>query len=194
MKVYLKYILALALSFGLSYFLVQHLAYPTLAEYPRLARIMARFTYTKEVLILMTTLLVWLLYIQWELKKIFVIYTYMAATIYVFLLFVVLFTKAEHYHALSLDPFDFLRDMSVKDLREALLNLIYFIPLGVIYGFQAGKKEFVFISLLTLLGVETIQYLFYLGTFGISDIMLNFIGCSIGYFSFIKNKGKFTIV
>ncbi|WEV60776.1 VanZ family protein [Streptococcaceae bacterium ESL0729] len=194
MKNYLKYILALLVSIGLSYLLIQHLAYPTLAEYPRLARIMARFIYTKQVLILMTSLLIWVLYIQWELKKLFVVYIYMAATVYVFLLFVVLFTKAEHYHALSLDPFDFLRNVTVKDLREALLNLIYFIPLGIIYGFHARPKEFVFISLLTLLGVETIQYLFYLGTFGLSDILLNFMGCSIGYLIFVKNKNKFTII
>lgn len=55
-----------------------------------------------------------------------------------------------------------------------MLNIIYFIPLGGLYCINTDSKQFVIVSLVTLLGIETIQFIFYLGTFAISDIILNF--------------------
>ncbi|WP_414653953.1 VanZ family protein [Floricoccus tropicus] len=187
----IKYLISLILSFVTSYVVVGYLAYPTLLSYPRLERTMGRFPYTKETLILFLAMGLFLAYIQWDLRKISIVYIYLACTVYLFLLFVVLFTKAESYHALSLDLFDFLK-LNEKDIREALLNVLYFIPLGIIYGFRASRLEFVFISLLTILGIETIQYVFYLGTFGLSDIMLNFIGTTIGYYMCKKSEPHFS--
>ncbi|WP_214280693.1 VanZ family protein [Escherichia coli] len=34
---------------------------------------------------------------------------------------------------------------------------------------------------ITIIGIETIQYVFYIGTFDIWDIFTNFTGCMIGY-------------
>ena len=99
---------------------------------------------------------------------------------YLFLLFVVLFTKAPEYHQVSWALFDFISS-DKKVLMEALLNLGYFIPLGALYAMKASYVEFTIIALLTILGIETIQYVFYIGTFALSDILLNYIGCAIGY-------------
>jgi glycopeptide antibiotics resistance protein len=80
-----------------------------------------------------------------------------------------------------------------KTMLEALLNVLYFIPLGGLYGLKANWWEFGIIALLTILGIETIQYVFYIGTFALSDIILNFIGCSIGY-SVCLGLKKYTVI
>ena len=69
-----------------------------------------------------------------------------------------------------------------RTIQEAVLNIIYFIPLGGLYCINTDFKQFVIVSLVTLLVIETIQFIFYLGTFAISDIILNFLGCLIGYY------------
>lgn len=160
--------------------LIHYLALPTLMNYPRLARMIDRFTYTEETLTLFLFFSIWLFLIQWQYGKFSTIYIYLVYTVYLFLLFVVLFAKAERYRSYSFDPFDFLI-WNRRILIEAFLNVVYFIPLGGLYGLKAKLWEFLILSLLTILGVETIQYVFYVGTFAVSDILLNFIGCVVGY-------------
>ncbi|MCF1615240.1 VanZ family protein [Tetragenococcus koreensis] len=176
----IRCILALIISTVLGIGVIQYLAYPTLLQYDRFANVMNRFGYTKETLILFVVLSCWLLYLQIEFRRFSIIYLYLFYSVYLFLLFVVLFAKAPEYHTFNGDLFDFL----VWDrgtLIEALLNLVYFIPLGGLYGLRANWLEFGLISLLTITGIETIQYVFYIGTFSVSDILLNFLGCLVGY-------------
>ncbi|MDW3710251.1 VanZ family protein [Enterococcus faecium] len=86
-----------------------------------------------------------------------------------------IFTKAHRYQAISWDFLDFTRN-GPRGWTEAVLNVVYFIPLGSLYGLRAKPAEFIFLSLVTITGVETIQYVFYVGTFALSDILLNFFG------------------
>lgn len=181
------------LSFLFSIVLVSWIAIPTLDQYSRFHHMIARFQYTESVLILFVWLAIWLFVLQWQIGKISTIYLYLFYSVYLFLLFTVLFTKAKNYHSLSLDPFDIFV-WNKKIIMEAILNVIYFIPLGAVYAMKANKMEFVIISLLTILGIETIQYVFYLGTFAVSDIYLNFIGCIIGYSAFKILSKQFRVV
>ena len=180
MKEFIKYLFVLVLSIIIGIVVVQEIAYPTLLQYDRLARVMNRFTYTKATLTTFVTLSSWLLYFQIHRRKLSMIYLYLFYSVYLFLLFVVLFTKAPEYHQVSWAVFDFI-SADKKTIMEALLNVGYFIPLGALYAVKANYVEFVVIALLTILGIETIQYAFYIGTFALSDILLNFIGCWIGY-------------
>lgn len=180
MRTLMKYIITFVASCVSSYGIIHWVAFPTLMHYPKLVRAMNRFEYTELTLISFLSLSVWLFYIQFSRKKISIVYLYLVYSVYLFLLFVVLFAKASHYRALVLDPFDFF----VKDRRvilEAILNVLYFIPLGGLYGLKERFNEFLFTSLLTILGIETLQYVFYVGTFAVSDILLNWLGCIIGY-------------
>lgn len=174
--------------------LIHELALPTLVNYPRLNHMIKRFAYTEQVLTFFLFLSIWLFLIQWQLEKFSVIYLYLVYAIYLFLLFVVLFAKAKRYHAYFFDPFDFLI-WEKRVIVEAILNVLYLIPLGGLYGLKAKNWEFVVIALTTILGIETLQYVFYVGTFAISDILLNFIGCTIGYIfaRFVLLKTKKTI-
>ncbi|GFK21311.1 VanZ family protein [Tetragenococcus halophilus] len=178
----IRCVIAFIISTILGVGVVQYLVYPTLLQYERFENVMSRFGYTKETLIVFVVLSCWFLYLQIEFRHFSRVYLYLFYSVYLFLLFVVLFTKAPEYHTFNGDLFDFL----VWDrgtLIEAFLNVAYFIPLGGLYGLRANWREFILISLLTITGIETIQYVFYIGTFSVSDILLNFLGCLVGYSS-----------
>lgn len=178
----IRCVIAFIISTILGIGVVQYLVYPTLLQYERFENVMSRFGYTKETLIAFVVLSCWFLYLQIEFRHFSMVYLYLFYSVYLFLLFVVLFTKAPEYHTFNGDLFDFL----VWDrgtLIEAFLNLAYFIPLGGLYGLRVNWLEFILISLLTITGIETIQYVFYIGTFSVSDILLNFLGCLVGYSS-----------
>ena len=175
------YLSSLLVTFILSYATITWLIMPVLTRYQSLARLINHFDYTALTLILLLTLIIWLFGIQYHLKHFSVIYLYLAFSVYLLLLFMVLFTKTTDFQAISLNPFDFIK-ADTRTIQEAVLNIIYFIPLGGLYCINTDFKQFVIVSLVTLLGIETIQFVFYLGTFAISDILLNFLGCLIGYY------------
>src|SRR5699024_6061155 len=95
-----------------------------------------RFPYTKETLIIFLVLTFWLFYLQYLYHHFSVIYFYLVFSVYLFLLFVVLFTKAPKYHTIDWNLFSFLV-ADEKVIMDAIFNTIYFIPLGVLYGFKA---------------------------------------------------------
>jgi len=168
------------ISLMVGYAIIHWVAFPTLIHYPKLAGAMSRYQYTEWTLIGFLSSSLWLFYLQVLYRKISVIYLYLVYSVYLFLLFVVLFAKASHYRAFIADPFDFfVRDRRV--LTEAALNMLFFIPLGGLYAVKARFWEFLVVSLLTIIGIETIQFVFYIGTFAISDILLNWLGCFVGF-------------
>ncbi|MDT2758637.1 VanZ family protein [Enterococcus xiangfangensis] len=185
----MRKIVAGIISFIASYGAVYYLVLPTLETYPRLAGMVQRSDYTDEALWLFIFFSLWLFYWQWEQKKIWNSYLYLFYSGYFLLLFIMLFTKAQTYHSFNLNPFELYLN-NKQQVIELILNTCYFIPLGCLYGMRAKKAETVVIALTTILGIETLQYLFYLGTFDIWDIMTNFAGCMIGYyfFSLIKKR------
>lgn len=96
-----------------------------------------------------------------------------------------LFTKARAYHSFNLNPFEVYLNNG-QQIVELFLNISYFIPLGCLYGIRANKLEAAIIALVTIIGIETIQYVFYIGTFDIIDIISNMLGCMMGYFLYSK--------
>lgn len=82
-----------AFSFFVGFLLINWIAYPVLNSYPHLASAMARFAYTKEFLIGFVTLSMWLFFVQLIYQKFTVIYTYLFYSVYLFLLFIVLFDE-----------------------------------------------------------------------------------------------------
>lgn len=65
-------------------------------------------------------------------------------------------------------------------------NVIIFMPLGFLLPFVLKKNnnlEYVFIiSFFTILLAESMQLIFRVGVFDVDDLILNLIGCLIGYF------------
>lgn len=185
----MKKIIAGIVSFILSYGMVYYLVMPTLQNYPRLARMAQRFEYTDEALWVFIFLSLWLFYWQWEQRRLWNIYLYLFYSCYFLLLFIMLFTKARAYHSFNMNPFELFLN-NEQQVVELLLNIGYFIPLGCLYGLRAKPLEAAVIALITIIGIETIQYVFYIGTFDIWDIITNFTGCIIGYLFSLQNKKR----
>lgn len=168
----------------LSYLLVYLLVVPTLQNYPRLYWMANRSEYTDKLLWLFIFLSLWLFYWQWEQKKFWNIYIFLFYSGYFVILFIMLFTKAQTYHAFNLNPFNISLN-SRRQLAEFVLNICYFVPLGCLYGIYTKLFEAVIIALVTILGIEIIQYIYYLGVFDILDILANVLGCLIGYYLYL---------
>lgn len=68
------------------------------------------------------------------------------------------------------------------------LNILLFIPFGILFPLAYPRRSsfltFTMIALLCILGIELTQRLTYLGIFDIDDIILNLLGCLIGYFGY----------
>lgn len=76
----------------------------------------------------------------------------------------------------------------------SLGNLLAFVPFGILIPMIFGTKyhKFIFIFLISIISLEILQMITYLGSFDIEDIMTNSIGATIGFFSYkIGNKSKF---
>lgn len=71
---------------------------------------------------------------------------------------------------------------------ETLLNVLIFIPLGVYAGLLFRKRsfgrQFLFFFLISL-SLESLQFLFKIGAFDITDLMTNSLGGVIGYLLFL---------
>lgn len=77
-------------------------------------------------------------------------------------------------------------------------NIIPFIPMGFIIPMAFRSLRNVtktMISCLVLIcSIEILQFIFYLGSFDIDDIILNQLSCFIGFVIFITYKRAFNIV
>ena len=107
-------------------------------------------------------------------------------------------SRAAGYWNINLTPFDTLdRYIGIQSNGFAFFNLwgniIPFLPLGFLLP-GAFFKPPTFLKtigscLLTILCIETFQFFTLLGYFDIDDIILNFLGCLIGYLFFAAYRG-----
>lgn len=71
-------------------------------------------------------------------------------------------------------------------LKNLLANIIAFIPWGILFPltYKHLKKfiPFSVVTIIVLLLIESIQFVFMIGYFDVDDILLNFIGACFGYF------------
>lgn len=75
----------------------------------------------------------------------------------------------------------------------SLGNLLAFVPFGILIPmiFDIKYHKFIFIFLISILSLEIIQMVTYLGSFDTEDIIINSIGATIGFFSYkISNNFK----
>lgn len=93
-----------------------------------------------------------------------------------FMMYFLLF-KSIGIQGIELNPISFITDMFYGDIFIVLFNIIMFIPLG--FALNLTKKNMIFI-LFCLFLVETIQFIFHLGFFDLSDIVTNFIDYLLG--------------
>ena len=97
--------------------------------------------------------------------------------IYFLALFYLLFLKNIGTQGLSLNPLSFARELYWGSHFVAIMNLLKFIPLGLLFSSRLSN---LLLCLLTLFSVESIQYFGHLGVFDLGDITLNMLGILVG--------------
>lgn len=110
-------------------------------------------------------------------RRIYKYIVYILYTGYFLSLVYFLFFKTIGVQGVSLNPLSFVQEIRYGDDWVALMNILYFIPLG----WLCSKKLHLCTTLIALMSVECIQYIFHLGIFDLGDIVANMIGVSIGY-------------
>ena len=97
--------------------------------------------------------------------------------IYFLALFYLLFLKNVGTQGLSLNPLSFARELYWGSHFVPTMNLLMFIPLGLLFSSRLSN---LLLCLLTLFTVESIQYFGHLGVFDLGDIALNMLGILVG--------------
>ena len=86
-------------------------------------------------------------------------------------------------------PLWFPKSLSADSLRLwifSLGNLLAFVPFGVLVPMMVniGYYKFIGIFLISILSLEILQMITYLGSFDVEDIIINSMGATIGFFSY----------
>lgn len=98
-------------------------------------------------------------------------------------------TQLSRYRRVLLVPFVRPDSMSFGfEVSEMLLNLLAFLPLGywlAMLGFPKKAWARVFTAFCVSLAFEVLQYVFYLGTSDVTDLICNTAGALLGGFAFL---------
>ena len=97
--------------------------------------------------------------------------------IYFLALFYLLFLKNIGIQGLSLNPLSFARELYWGSHFVPIMNLLMFIPLGLLFSSRISNF---LLCLIALFSVESIQYFGHLGIFDLGDIVLNMLGLLVG--------------
>ncbi|WP_438762182.1 VanZ family protein [Enterococcus sp. AZ156] len=97
--------------------------------------------------------------------------------LYITFLIYLLFLKNIGIRGLEFQLFSWVKDLIYGDPMIVLFNILLFLPLGWILP-VSWKNTILVLS--AVLGVEWIQYFFYLGIFDLGDVFVNTCGFLIG--------------
>jgi len=188
MKKYLTAAKILVVSFILAVAISLTVVFPVIYRYPKIYNLLNRFRFSFPLIVIFLFLLILFGWIQSHRKKISIYYLSLIYPVYLLSLIVLLFAKNGYMSGIQLNPLT--GWLYHGGVSETLFNVIGFIPLGAIY-FLASKKQTLIISIITVLGIETAQYIFNVGTFSTLDIITNVIGIMIGRYllDYFRNKG-----
>lgn len=114
----------------------------------------------------------------------------------IFIFNIMIFARYEIYYRINLIPFKTIKEIITFGTQYSIVvnilgNLLVFMPLSyfLIELFKIkGYFKNIIISIMSLLILELVQYIFNLGVFDIDDIILPVIGISIFYFIYNKIK------
>lgn len=89
-------------------------------------------------------------------------------------------TSLKYIRSINLIPFK--ANPIVNGMRETLINLLLFVPLGMYLKFIFKNNKFSSVSIIILLtiGFEILQYILHIGVSDITDIIMNTLGGIIG--------------
>ncbi|MBO1301374.1 MULTISPECIES: VanZ family protein [unclassified Enterococcus] len=97
--------------------------------------------------------------------------------LYLSFLVYLLFLKNIGIRGMELQLFSWVKDLISGDPMIVLFNFLMFLPLGWMLPLSWKSS---FLVILSVLGVEWIQYFFYLGIFDLGDVFVNTCGFLLG--------------
>lgn len=107
-------------------------------------------------------------------------------TVYFGLLFFFLFFKSKGVQGVSMNPFSFIQDFFSGQSIEVLANIVFFIPLGLLFNYKNVRlSKSLLICTITIILVETVQFIFSLGFFDLGDVSTNIGGILIGWILYL---------
>lgn len=111
---------------------------------------------------------------------------------YFILLFFFLFFKSIGLRGITLNPLSFIVDFLSGQAFETFFNLIFFIPLGLLLNYKKiSFSKSILVSIIGIIIIEAIQYVFSLGFFDLGDVVTNTVGIIFGwlFYSLLDKKG-----
>ena len=94
-------------------------------------------------------------------------------------------TDGDGYEFKPFWSYESIRDGRAELLVENIMNVVVFVPVGILLGSLLRGKDSWLIALLVGMGIsvsiEAMQYFFYRGFAETDDVMHNTLGCMIGY-------------
>lgn len=105
---------------------------------------------------------------------------YIEFCLYLIALLIFLLLKSPGVQGVNLSFAGFWIDLQYSTF-EVVMNIILFIPLGILLANKLKIVSTVLLSLIFIITIESIQYIFKLGVFDVIDIATNFSGILIGY-------------
>lgn len=99
----------------------------------------------------------------------------------------VIFRDVQAAHSFNLNPFWSYRSIKAGDpllLVQDIMNVVAFIPVGLLLGFVFDKIKWwqvLLAGVLISFGIESLQFLLNRGFAEFDDVLHNSLGCLVGY-------------
>jgi glycopeptide antibiotics resistance protein len=120
-------------------------------------------------------------YLQFSRKRFYKLFIYCFYGVYILALGIILFGRSYDFRAIELNPLAFISYFSQpRGSLETFMNIILYVPIGVLLH-SIPLKKLIPLSLISILLIETIQYITCSGVFDLSDLLLNFAGIYLGF-------------
>ncbi|MCZ1265399.1 VanZ family protein [Paenibacillus taichungensis] len=101
------------------------------------------------------------------------------------------------FQSIKASIYSFIRDPSFGVVTLFLIgNILIFVPLGFLLPLLLKKPSYIrtiLVSLIIIVSIETIQFVTCLGIADVDDVLLNMLGSSIGYVTFVITENLFAI-
>jgi glycopeptide antibiotics resistance protein len=132
------------------------------------------------VFILLASVFTLLVYHQISQKKIHVIFVWCFYLSYILLTGYIFLGRYIVFRGIELNPLAFISYFRQRGGSEKnFSNILFFVPYGILLHKIPPRKSLP-LSLLGILAIETGQYIFKVGVFDLSDVLLNIAGIYLG--------------
>lgn len=137
------------------------------------------------IIVLIISVFITLTLIQLKRRRFNLYFIYVSYSLYFVTMIFFLFFKSVGSYGYYIGITILIDELKEGKIVEALFNILYFVPLGMLLT-RLKRSVFFLVSLLGLFLIEISQYSLELGYFDTNDILLNFLGLYLGRFLWLQ--------